>query len=236
MQRQFTIKNGRPILDSKGGQWRITSVKNKPAAITYFKEKIKIDGAFNAEPDGIYTWMLIGEHLMTTPVLNAQEVGALHWNIVSWIETKSDVISAGELRKKGLNVEFNLKSGSFMQPQFKNADIDVFDRLAAQVVETFAKQGITAVFLKCNPCNHEYEKKSGVAIVDTTPIITSPAEMEFLKANFVITSEEPEEPESELETEMGGGARRTRRQRRRPRGAKNLTRHRSRSRKVRQKK
>lgn len=81
--------------------------------------------------DGVYAWLLMGEdnaHLdmHATKVLNVQEFGSKHVNIVDRVMEKGrrmNVYYAGELKKKGESIEFNLLSGSFMQGKLKHHEM-----------------------------------------------------------------------------------------------------------------
>jgi len=231
------IKRGAPVQDYKGKRWIITGVKNKSAAINHFKAKIRIDDQFKNAPDGVYTWTIVDGHLLTLPVLNAQEVGALHINMLMWvppeINTDGDII-AGELRKNDSIVNYNLKSGTFMEEKLKGKDERYIQAVVDNVTAKFESVDIIAHFLHCRPCTHEYETLSGESIIDTEGIRTSDEEMDVLKTNFIL---EPAAGGNTDFSNLFGGVRRSRRKhrgwRRRAR-AKNLTRRKANKQQVRQ--
>jgi len=248
MPPPFVLKMNRPVVNTNGSRWLVTEIREgkKKEVIDLFKERMKIDAAFVEEPDGIYVWIIKGDHLVTMPVTSAQEVGSVHVNMWSWTPelgtSPRDVSSAGELIKSGRTIRFNLKSGTFMKPILRQASIILVDEIAERVAATFIALGITATFLKCSPCTQDYETKSGTAIVDTADIVTPDLEMFFLDKLFKMRSHDPptEKTWADMAEALGtqeavGGKRRTRRQRRRHR-AKNLTRYRGRKHQVRQKK
>lgn len=257
------IKRGSPIENYQGKRWIVTNVKRatKTDAIAYFKSKLIIDEQIADAPDGVYTWAIVNDHLLMLPVLNAQEVGALHINMLMWAPTEINtdgVVIAGELRKTGSIVNYNLKSGTFMEKFITGKDEAYVQTLVTAVTDKFLSLEIIANFLKCKPCTHEYEKLSGESIIDTEGIKTSDEEMAILMQYFNMESAAAEE--NSLEN-IFGGFRRTKRLSKRHgvsrqgrnknldletrrvstghsvsrQGAKNLTRHRRTKRQVRQK-
>jgi hypothetical protein len=249
----------RVITDEYEGKWIATGIKPpKPGAtlyqgvVEYYTAKMKKGRDFFSEPYGLYTWIIKSGVIVSMPVLSAQEVGSVHVNMWSWTpelgRLPSAVSAAGELRKVGTNIEFNLKSGTFMKSKLAQNSVKKVDDIAEYVIAEFAKIGISATFLKCNPCTSDYDSKSGLPIIDSATIITNSGEMFFLKELFVL--KHVAEPNAVSYPEMNkalggeGGARRVRKQRTRCSRCrrrlvatpyKNLTRRRRTKRQVRQK-
>jgi len=72
-----------------------------------------------AAPDGIYTWIIYSTSgtklFVATPVKDAFEIGVKHGVTVTRVGAKR-VHAAGELRKVGTIVSFNIQSGTYMRP------------------------------------------------------------------------------------------------------------------------
>ena len=122
------------------------TVKNYDALIEAFQPRMLVDAQVRAAPVGTYCWILRKRegvpHVYAMKVICEQEIGSLHNFIFllssnpgrllkeddTFIDAK-EVIAAGELevkrvKVKGENVErekrdFNLQSGSFMEPIFR---------------------------------------------------------------------------------------------------------------------
>jgi hypothetical protein len=80
----------------------------------------KKGAAFTDAPDGIYTWIMYKDgstfEVYAGKIRSKQELGTLHQNL-SWCVEKA-VMFAGELRKAGHHVDYNLQSGTYMSRQF----------------------------------------------------------------------------------------------------------------------
>ena len=80
----------------------------------------KRSAAFTEAPDGIYTWIMYREgdslEVYAGKIRSNQELGTLHQNL-SWCVEKA-VQFAGELRKTGYHVDYNLRSGTYMPRKF----------------------------------------------------------------------------------------------------------------------
>lgn len=112
------------------------TVKDYDALIEAFQPRMLVDGQIRAAPDGIYCWILRETegvpHVYAMKVICEQEIGSLH-NFIFLLSSKPgilltedekfidahEVIAAGELVVSGENREFNLQSGSFMEPIFR---------------------------------------------------------------------------------------------------------------------
>jgi hypothetical protein len=84
---------------------------------------------------------------------------------------KEDVVAAGELRKEGPNVTFNLQSGSFMEQVYSRggqAALEIPNQLA---VQKFRSIGLTPIF-------------NEAPMINAAPILTRPENYEALKGFF----------------------------------------------------
>jgi len=181
----------------------VLPIRDLKSALEWFKAKLVINEALAGAADGIYSWLLKEGVFAALPVESEQEIGSVHANLWSWTPEMGRVVAAGELRKEGKTVEYNLQSGSFMKPYLKTADHQ--KRLVAAVNKRFRQFGLVPVFLKCNPgglanCTHTYESLSGKSIIDDAIIITPSFDLFFYREFF--TEKRLDIPES-----MGGIAR-----------------------------
>lgn len=92
----------------------------------YFREKIITNDGIAEADDGIYTWIIIGTednqyiNLYAAKTISRQEIGTLHKNIYDLMAEGSPmVVAAGEFEKTGDRIEFNLQSGTYMEPKVK---------------------------------------------------------------------------------------------------------------------
>jgi hypothetical protein len=76
-------------------------------------------GAFAAAPDGIYTWILGDKGFAAAKVRSRLELGTLHKQLAFLTGTKS-VRAAGECKKEGVNLEFNIESGTYSLPMSRS--------------------------------------------------------------------------------------------------------------------
>jgi len=142
-------------------------------AINFFKSRYKTDGTLTDAPDGMYTWIISREGgLFAAQPISNQELGTLHINLAMFNDIdKEDVIAAGELRKEGLNVTFNLQSGSFMEQVYSRggpAALEIPKQLAE---EKFRSIGLTPIF-------------NEAPMINAAPILTRPENYEALKRFF----------------------------------------------------
>lgn len=88
--------------------------------------------------DGIYTFIVDQRgRVTTTRIINAIEINAKHFSMVLRDPSITSVRAAGELRKSGTNLEFNVLSGTFMK--------DWIDDCESEIVEQ-AKRFLQAAF------------------------------------------------------------------------------------------
>lgn len=112
------------------------TVKDYDALIEAFQPRMLVDAQVRAAPVGKYCWILRETegvpHVYAMKVICEQEIGSLH-NFIFLLSSKpgrlltedekfidaKDVLAAGELEVSEENREFNLQSGSFMEPIFR---------------------------------------------------------------------------------------------------------------------
>jgi hypothetical protein len=111
-------------------------VKDYDALIAAFLPRMLVDDQVRVAPDGKYCWILREKegvrHVYAMKVICEQEIGSLH-NFIFLLSSEDgpllgedekfidakEVIAAGELEVTGAKREFNLQSGSFMEPIFR---------------------------------------------------------------------------------------------------------------------
>ena len=168
-------------------------IHNMAAAIEWFKDKMRIDAQISSAPDGVYSWLFKHDGMIVIPVESEQEIGSVHANLWTWTPTLGKVYSAGELRKQGNRILYNLKSGSFMQPYLKTEEMRA--AIVAGADRKFRALGLTPVFLKCEPapaaaaaassrCTESYEQLSGKSIISEASIITPERELFWYRQFF----------------------------------------------------
>ena len=97
--------------------------------------------------DGIYTYLFDqSKKLHTAKVSNQFEMGSLHLTLAYEGKVKS-VLAAGEMKKTGNSVSFNLLSGTFMKPWMQgDLDGECDEEVQQQTIKLFEEAGITAVY------------------------------------------------------------------------------------------
>jgi hypothetical protein len=111
-------------------------VKNYDALIEAFQPRMLVDEQVRVAPDGKYCWILREKEgvrrVYAMKVICEQEIGSLH-NFIFLLSSEDgpllgeddkfkdakEVIAAGELEVTGAKREFNLQSGTFMEPIFR---------------------------------------------------------------------------------------------------------------------
>lgn len=112
------------------------TVKNYDALIEAFQPRMLVDEQVRVAPDGKYCWILREKEgvrrVYAMKVICEQEIGSLH-NFIFLLSSEDgpllgeddkfkdakEVIAAGELEVTGAKREFNLQSGTFMEPIFR---------------------------------------------------------------------------------------------------------------------
>jgi hypothetical protein len=111
-------------------------VKDFDALIEAFQPLMLVDNQVRVAPDGKYCWILREKEgvrrVYAMKVICEQEIGSLH-NFIFLLSSEDgpllgeddkfkdakEVIAAGELEVTGAKREFNLQSGTFMEPIFR---------------------------------------------------------------------------------------------------------------------
>lgn len=232
------IKRGRPNVDAEKRKFMVTKPFKTDAKSTSDFYKSKTLSQINSSTvDGIYTWILKARLpgaretrpemskplFLAAPVTGNQEVGSLHINLDMWLESEDTfhVVAAGELRKSGDAVEFNLKSGTYMENvAVSEEERDHLVSLASSAFEQIMPD-IRTLFLLCGPsraisCRTNYEMHSGLDIInekDTTIVSSSDTVKEYNDWFTLEYEEENEEDEDEedwdafnFEASMAGGS------------------------------
>jgi len=234
----FILKTGRATLAEDGNQYRFIRPYKRAAQeiIDTFKTRMLSD--LTRAEDGIYTWIIKDDGKMyLSKTLGNQEIGSLHVNLDMY-SGDGNVVAAGELKKEGDTVTYNLRSGTYMEKVIKTRVVR--NEKVSLVSDFISKNGLSPKFLKCKTdengngseeCTEEYELLAGMDIIDkTSKIVTPMAEIELYKTLFTV-----EQTNSE---EQGGGYKsweRTSRSRSRGRSRSNSKprKHKSRTRRTR---
>jgi hypothetical protein len=98
--------------------------------------------------DGIYTYLFDqNRKLHTAKVENQFEIGSLH-RTLAYRGNVTHVLAAGELKKTGNKVEYNLLSGTFMKPWMEELGRAYDAKIKEQAQELFKKAGFSATFVE----------------------------------------------------------------------------------------
>jgi len=224
----FILKTGRATLGEDGNQYRFIRPYKRAAQEIIEKFKARMLSDLTRAEDGIYTWIIKDDGKMyLSKTLGNQEIGSLHVNLDMY-SGEANVVAAGELKKEGDTVTYNLRSGTYMEKVIKTRVVR--NEKVKLVSDFISKNGLSPKFLKCRAdengngseeCTEEYELLAGMDIIDkTSTIVTSMAEIELYKTLFTV-----EETNGE---EQGGGYKSWERSRSRSRG-RNRSRSRSNS-------
>jgi hypothetical protein len=105
-----------------------------------------------------------------------------------------NVIAAGELKKEGTTVTYNLRSGTYMENVITTREVR--NEKVKLVSDLISTNGLTPKFLKCKgdengngteECSEEYETMAGMNIIDKlTNIVTPMSEIELYKTMFTV--------------------------------------------------
>lgn len=214
----FVVKTVKPTLVNTGGEPGDVLLKlregSEQNAIAFFKSRYKTDVTLTDAPDGMYTWIISKEGtLFAAQPISNQELGTLHINLAMFNGIhKEDVVAAGELRKVGHDVTFNLQSGSFMEQVFSRGGRAALEIPKNLAVQTFRSIGLNPIF-------------NEAPMINAAPILTRPENYEVLKGFFepnVRSRLSPPKKPRKLNNGGGGngkvlnfsgGSRRTRRRR-----------------------
>lgn len=97
--------------------------------------------------DGIYTYLFDQDRkIHTAKVSNQFEIGSLHLTLAYEGKVKS-VLAAGEMKKTGNRIEFNVLSGTFMKPWMEvDLEGEHGEEVQSQAQSLFEEAGLTAVY------------------------------------------------------------------------------------------
>ena len=197
----FVVKTVKKTLVNTEGEPEDVLLKLREGAeqnaITFFKSRYKINGALTDAPDGMYTWIISreGDLFAAQPISN-QELGTLHINLAMFNDIdKEDVVAAGELRKEGPNVTFNLQSGSFMEQVYSRGGPAALEIPKQLAVQKFRSIGLTPIF-------------NEAPMINAAPILTRPENYEALKGFFEsnVRSRLSPPKKKKRNTDFGGGS------------------------------
>ena len=188
----FVLKTTNPTVAPDGERSMfVQPFKNLSGAIEWFQSKVLVGSQITGAENGVYTWLLREKGLVAIPVESQQEVGSVHANLWSWTPTLGQVIAAGELKKRGTRVYYNLLSGSFMR-DYLNTE-EKRKRLVTHVNKQFRSLNLTPFFLKCNPdgvanCSNLYEYYAGRNIIANAKLVTPESELFWYRKFFTEVS------------------------------------------------
>lgn len=190
----FIIKTGKSTKAEDGSQYIF--VKPYKADVNQIIEIFQarmIDSLTKTEDKNLYTWIIKDDGTMyLSKTLSNQEIGALHANL-DMFSGDSNVVAAGELKRVGETIEYNLRSGTYMEKVITTNAIR--NEKKAMMDNLISKAGFTPKFLKCKTdengngtedCTEEYESLAGRTIIDGSSTVTPESEIELYKSLFTI--------------------------------------------------
>ena len=190
----FVLKTGRATLGEDGKEYRFIKPYKTERQVIFNTFKPRMQSDLSSADDGIYTWIIKDDgNMYFSKTLGNQEIGSLHLNLDMY-SGDTNVIAAGELKKEGITVTFNLRSGTYMEKVVITREIR--NEKIKLVSDLISKNGLTPKFLKCKTdengngtedCTEEYETLAGLDIIDkTSKIVTPMAEIELYKTLFTV--------------------------------------------------
>jgi hypothetical protein len=202
----FILKTKISTLGEDGNTYKFTDPYRVPVQQINDTFKARMITDLASADDGIYTWILKDDVMYLSKTLSYQEIGSLHVNLSMFSESKK-LTAAGELKKEGSTVSFNLRSGTYMDKVIKTREVR--DKIVSIVSDFISTKGLTPKFLKCKNdlntngteegCTEEYEVLAGMNIIDKqTSIVTPMSEIELYKTMFTL--------EGTGETSAAGGS------------------------------
>ena len=190
----FILKTGKSTKAEDGSQY--TFVKPYKADVNQIVEIFKarmIDSLDKTEEGSVYTWIIKDDGTMyLSKTLSNQEIGSLHANL-DIFTGDSNVVVAGELKRVGETIEYNLRSGTYMEHVITTNAIR--NEKKKEMDNLISKAGFIPKFLKCKTdengngtedCTEEYESLAGRTIIDGFSMISSDSEVELYKSLFTI--------------------------------------------------
>ena len=152
-----------------------------------------IDSLNKTDEGGEYTWIIKDDDTMyLSKAMSNQEIGSLHANL-DMFTGDPNVVSAGELKRVGDTIEYNMRSGTYMEKVITTNAIR--NEKKKEMDNLISKAGFIPKFLKCKTdengngtedCTEEYESLAGRTIIDGSSIISSQSEIDLYKRLFTI--------------------------------------------------
>jgi hypothetical protein len=142
----------------------------------YIRQNIfTIDNFKPGISNAIYTWIIkSGNNFYAAKTREGQEIGTLHRNIADLTPGSnkiSDIIAAGELKIEGNNLEYNLRSGTFMEPKYTKLIGKTPNEYTAELQDIFTStlygKGWNIKFVEGDPVI------GGPLLNETNPMITA---------------------------------------------------------------
>ena len=172
---------------------------------------------FPEAPDGIYTW-IVGDNgkFLAGRVRSILEMGTLHKQLADYAKTKH-IFVAGECKKEGTTVYFNIQSGTFSLEIIRRKNTTGYNaptkeqRLLTKGKNIFINMGLTPILLEGNE-----------TLINPTNVPITKEELQtYVESGFnVLLYEKREECLSDLFSKnyprgirLRGGGKRTRRRR-----------------------
>jgi len=190
----FILKTGKSTKAEDGSQY--TFIKPYKADVNQIVEIFKarmIDSLNKTEEGGVYTWIIKDDGtIYLSKTLSNQEIGSLHANL-DIFTGDSNVVVAGELKRVGDTIEYNLRSGTYMEHVITTNAIR--NEKKKEMDNLISKAGFIPKFLKCTTdengngtedCTEKYESLAGRTIIDGSSIVSSESEVELYKSLFTI--------------------------------------------------
>jgi hypothetical protein len=201
----FIVKSRYPTQQNYGNNgkkgnaitYRMRRNANTEAVKSFFRSLILKNEELASAKDGLYTWILKPDGTFYAgKTFTKQEIGTLHVNLDDLTraegEPKGNLYAAGELLLERsemgtVHVEFNLLSGTYMAPRFKQIPEaerrNIRDAIVRDVETRLWEWKIVSAFLECSDCSEE-EQLGGMKLLETATILTSPEDMALLNSMF----------------------------------------------------
>jgi hypothetical protein len=208
----FIIKTGKSTKAEDGSQYIFIRPYKKD--VNYINDTFKsrmIDSLNKTDEGGVYTWIIKDDDTMyLSKAMSNQEIGSLHANL-DMFTGDPNVVSAGELKRVGDTIEYNMRSGTYMEKVITTNAIR--NEKKKEMDNLISKAGFIPKFLKCKTdengngtedCTEEYESLAGRTIIDGSSIISSQDEIALYKSLFTI---------KDMPATVRGGARVSRKRR-----------------------
>ena len=190
----FIIKTGKSTKAEDGSQYIFIRPYKKD--VNYINDTFKsrmIDSLNKTDEGGVYTWIIKDDDTMyLSKAMSNQEIGSLHANL-DMFTGDPNVVSAGELKRVGDTIEYNMRSGTYMEKVITTNAIR--NEKKKEMDNLISKAGFIPKFLKCKTdengngtedCTEEYESLAGRTIIDGSSIISSQSEIDLYKRLFTI--------------------------------------------------